>query len=171
MGAAMIGVSNWNASIDQLTETSSGSRVRRVGTMAMSSNAYTRRARLARPISSSFTSPAYARATRPSRRMRVECFCAAEMYRNQAPARQARRDRECQTGTMHVNADPIESLRRRTSMKWAAFPPDVLPLPVAEMDFPLAEPIASVLIDAIKRSDTGYAPPTSDLPPPFARVA
>jgi cystathionine beta-lyase len=72
---------------------------------------------------------------------------------------------------MHVNADPIESLRRRTSMKWAAFPPDVLPLPVAEMDFPLAEPIASVLIDAIKRSDTGYAPPTSDLPAAFASFA
>src|SRR5690606_9780413 len=36
---------------------------------------------------------------------------------------------------------------------------------------PLAEPIASVLIDAIKRSDTGYAPPTSDLPAAFARFA
>ncbi len=69
---------------------------------------------------------------------------------------------------MTVNADSLDSLRTRTSMKWAAFPDDVLPLPVAEMDFPLAEPIASVLTDAIRRSDTGYAPPTSDLPSAFA---
>ena len=33
---------------------------------------------------------------------------------------------------------------------------DVLPLPVAEMDFPLAAPIASALHAAIDRSDTGY---------------
>ena len=39
IGAARNGMSNWYASIDQLTETSSGSRVRRLGTMAMSSNA------------------------------------------------------------------------------------------------------------------------------------
>ena len=39
IGAARNGMSNWYASIDQLIETSSGSRVRRLGTMAMSSNA------------------------------------------------------------------------------------------------------------------------------------
>jgi hypothetical protein len=39
IGAAMIGDSKWNASIDQLTDTSRGSRVRRLGTIAMSSNA------------------------------------------------------------------------------------------------------------------------------------
>ncbi|MHA6695440.1 MalY/PatB family protein [Homoserinimonas sp. A520] len=72
---------------------------------------------------------------------------------------------------MIVNADSLETLRTRTSMKWAGFPTDVLPLPVAEMDFPLAEPIASVLVDAIRRSDTGYAPPTSDLPTAFAGFA
>ncbi len=37
------------------------------------------------------------------------------------------------------------------------FAPDVLPLPVAEMDFALAEPIAAALHDAVRRSDTGYA--------------
>ncbi len=72
---------------------------------------------------------------------------------------------------MIVNAEPLDSLRTRTSMKWAGFPADVLPLPVAEMDFPLAEPIASVLLDAIRRSDTGYAPPTSELPAAFAGFA
>jgi cystathionine beta-lyase len=72
---------------------------------------------------------------------------------------------------MIVNADPLESLRARTSEKWASFPPDVLPLPVAEMDFPLAEPIQAVLLDAIRRSDTGYAPARSELPNAFAEFA
>lgn len=44
----------------------------------------------------------------------------------------------------------------RTSAKWAAFPPDVLPLWVAEMDYPLAPPIAQALHEAVDRSDTGY---------------
>ncbi len=44
----------------------------------------------------------------------------------------------------------------RTSAKWRAYPADVLPLWVAEMDFPLAAPIAAALHDAIDRSDTGY---------------
>ena len=44
----------------------------------------------------------------------------------------------------------------RTSAKWMAYPEDVLPLWVAEMDYPLAPPIAAALRDAIDRSDTGY---------------
>jgi len=72
---------------------------------------------------------------------------------------------------MTVNVDSLESLRTRTSVKWAAFPADVLPLPVAEMDFPLAEPIASVLMDAIRRSDTGYMYPTGELPAAFAEFS
>lgn len=44
----------------------------------------------------------------------------------------------------------------RTSAKWGYFAPDVLPLWVAEMDFPLSPAIASALHDAIDRSDTGY---------------
>ena len=47
-------------------------------------------------------------------------------------------------------------LRRRTSMKWRSYPPDVLPLWVAEMDVPLAEPVARALTDAIALGDTGY---------------
>jgi cysteine-S-conjugate beta-lyase len=53
-------------------------------------------------------------------------------------------------------ADPMDILRSRTSAKWRMFDPDVLPLPVAEMDYPLAEPIAEALHAAIRRSDTGY---------------
>src|SRR6186713_2000297 len=55
MGAAITGMSKVKASIVQLTLTSCGSRVRRLGTTAMSSNAYALLARLARPISMSLT--------------------------------------------------------------------------------------------------------------------
>ena len=50
----------------------------------------------------------------------------------------------------------IDQLRQRTSMKWRAHPADVLPLWVAEMDVPLAEPIADALNLAVSRGDTGY---------------
>lgn len=72
---------------------------------------------------------------------------------------------------MDVKAEPLEKLRMRTSMKWRAFPDDVLPLFVAETDYPLAPPIADVLAAAIRNSDTGYAPPTSELPEAFAAFA
>ncbi len=57
--------------------------------------------------------------------------------------------------------DPLEQLtlaelRTRTSTKWREHPPEVLPLWVAEMDVPLAEPVQRVLHDAVARSDTGY---------------
>ena len=51
----------------------------------------------------------------------------------------------------------INQLRRRTSAKWHYYPSDVLPMWVAEMDVPLAEPIAQVLRQAIEIGDTGYA--------------
>lgn len=53
----------------------------------------------------------------------------------------------------------LTELRRRKSAKWSGYAEDVLPSWVAEMDFPLAEPIARALHDAIERSDTGYANP------------
>jgi cystathionine beta-lyase len=53
----------------------------------------------------------------------------------------------------------IAQLRRRTSQKWQQYPPDVLPLFVAEMDFALAPEVANALHEAIDRSDTGYAWP------------
>lgn len=72
---------------------------------------------------------------------------------------------------MDVTADPLEKLRQRTSMKWRAFPDDVLPLFVAETDYPLAPVIAEALTAAIQISDTGYAPPVSELPQAFAGFA
>jgi cystathionine beta-lyase len=50
----------------------------------------------------------------------------------------------------------LEQLRRRTSMKWRRYPPDVLPLWVAEMDVPLAEPIVRAVEQAMAIGDTGY---------------
>lgn len=51
---------------------------------------------------------------------------------------------------------PIEEMRTHKSEKWRAFPEDVLPLPVAEMDFPVAEPIRRVLTEMVNKSDLGY---------------
>ena len=63
-----------------------------------------------------------------------------------------------------------EELRRRRSMKWRRYGPDVLPLWIAEMDTPLAEPIAGALGQALDRGDTGYAHP-GHLPEAFAEFA
>jgi cystathionine beta-lyase len=62
---------------------------------------------------------------------------------------------------MPVGADPFEELsldqlRTRTSMKWRAFDPDVLPLWVAEMDVALAPPVRDALLAAVAAGDTGY---------------
>jgi cystathionine beta-lyase len=51
----------------------------------------------------------------------------------------------------------LDQLRQRTSEKWRHYPEDVLPLWVAEMDVPQAEPVAAALHRAIDRGDTGYA--------------
>ena len=41
-------------------------------------------------------------------------------------------------------------------MKWRTYPDDVLPLWVAELDVPLAEPIVRAVTDALALGDTGY---------------
>ncbi|MGY6023314.1 MalY/PatB family protein [Streptomyces spinosirectus] len=50
----------------------------------------------------------------------------------------------------------LDHLRRRTSMKWRTYPADVLPLWVAEMDVPLAEPVVRAVTEALALGDTGY---------------
>ncbi|MDN0197815.1 MalY/PatB family protein [Streptomyces sp. S.PNR 29] len=55
-----------------------------------------------------------------------------------------------------LRALTLDQLRCRTSMKWRTYPEDVLPLWVAEMDVPLAEPIVRAVTDALARGDTGY---------------
>jgi len=55
-----------------------------------------------------------------------------------------------------LRALSLERLRRRTSMKWRTYPEDVLPLWVAEMDVPLAEPVVRAVREAMELGDTGY---------------
>src|SRR5262249_2725774 len=64
----------------------------------------------------------------------------------------------------------LDELRARRSVKWRRYPDDVLPAWVAELDFPLAPPVHRVLVDAVARSDTGYAN-VDGLPAAFAEFA
>jgi cysteine-S-conjugate beta-lyase len=64
----------------------------------------------------------------------------------------------------------LDRLRRRRSQKWRAFPPDVLPAFVAEMDYDLAEPVLATLRSALDLDDCGYANPAG-LGEAFARFA
>jgi cysteine-S-conjugate beta-lyase len=51
----------------------------------------------------------------------------------------------------------IAELRRRRSEKWRAYPPDVLPAFIAEMDYDLAAPVLDALRSALAHNDCGYA--------------
>ena len=62
-----------------------------------------------------------------------------------------------------VNIPPLDELRKRSSEKWRRFPADVLPLPVAEMDYEIAPEIRQRLKDLVDRSDTGYLGPIPEL--------
>jgi cystathionine beta-lyase len=54
----------------------------------------------------------------------------------------------------------LERLRRRTSQKWKRYSADVLPLFVAESDFPTPPAVAKALHEAIDIGDLGYAGPS-----------
>jgi cystathionine beta-lyase len=59
--------------------------------------------------------------------------------------------------TAQILGGSADELRRdRTSLKWTAHPPDVLPLWVAEMDAAPCEPVARAVSEAVRRGDTGY---------------
>jgi cystathionine beta-lyase len=72
---------------------------------------------------------------------------------------------------MDVEAESLERLRQRTSEKWRAFPPDVLPLFVAEMDYPLAQPIIDAVLERVRASDSGYVSGATDAGLAFAGFA
>jgi cystathionine beta-lyase len=63
----------------------------------------------------------------------------------------------------HLVVDPLPVLRKRRSAKWRTYPGDVVPLTVAEMDYPLADAIVRPLREAVERSDTGYAAAVPEL--------
>jgi cystathionine beta-lyase len=58
----------------------------------------------------------------------------------------------------HAQLDDLDLavLRQRKSEKWHTYPPEILPAWVAEMDFPIAEPIKQVLQQAVDHWDVGY---------------
>jgi cystathionine beta-lyase len=76
------------------------------------------------------------------------------------------------TGFNFENLD-LQWLRRKESVKWRRAEPDVLPAWMADMDFPVAEPIGEAISAAVRRGDLGYPPwsnwmGSSPLAEPFA---
>jgi len=65
----------------------------------------------------------------------------------------------------------LSELQTHRSEKWRSFPKDVLPLPVAEMDFPVADPIRQTLREMIDHSDLGYLGPIPEMGTAFAGFA
>lgn len=61
--------------------------------------------------------------------------------------------------SIDLSVPSVELLHERRSEKWALFERDVLSVTIAEMDYPLAEPVAQALRAAIARHGLGYAPP------------
>ncbi len=65
----------------------------------------------------------------------------------------------------------LSELATHHSEKWRAFPPDVIPLPVAEMDFPVATPIKELLHSLVDNSDMGYLGAIPELGQAFSSFA
>lgn len=72
---------------------------------------------------------------------------------------------------LEVTALPLAELRARTSEKWREYPDDVLPLFVAETDFPLAPAVADALQQAVATGDTGYIASRNPLAGSYAAFA
>jgi len=70
-----------------------------------------------------------------------------------------------------ILGEGLEELRRsRTSVKWSAHPPDVVPAWVAEMDCAPCSEVVEEVTEALRRGDTGYAV-SGGLAPAFAGFA
>ena len=67
-----------------------------------------------------------------------------------------RRPRVAGMSTPLLGATEAELRRDRTSVKWVAYPPDVLPLWVAEMDAAPCPAVTRAVSEAMHRGDTGY---------------
>ena len=72
---------------------------------------------------------------------------------------------------LDVKAPDLASLLLHKSEKWTGFARDVLPLPVAEMDFPVADPIKKLLHDMVDASDLGYLGNIPEMGTSFAHFA
>ncbi len=60
-----------------------------------------------------------------------------------------------------LSVPPLDELSRRRSEKWALWEPGILSATIAEMDYPLAEPVRDAVVAAIDRSDLGYGVPAA----------
>ena len=72
---------------------------------------------------------------------------------------------------LDVKAPDLASLLQHKSEKWTGFARDVLPLPVAEMDFPVADPIKKLLHEMVDASDLGYLGNIPEMGTSFAHFA
>lgn len=70
-----------------------------------------------------------------------------------------------------VKVPSLSELATHRSEKWRAFPPDVIPMPVAEMDFPIAPPIKELLHSMVEKSDLGYLGAIPELGEAFSSFA
>lgn len=64
-----------------------------------------------------------------------------------------------------------EQLRARRTAKWTLYPPDVLPMPVAETDVLPAEPVRNALVRAVQAGGLGYPPMDGGYQGAFAEFA
>lgn len=62
------------------------------------------------------------------------------------------------TAPVGLKMPSLAELQQRRSDKWAGYAPGVISATIAEMDFPIAEPVAVALHAAVARSDLGYPP-------------
>ena len=56
----------------------------------------------------------------------------------------------------HLHVLTADQLRARRTAKWSHFPPDVLPMWVAEMDFPIAAPVREAVERTARAESFGY---------------
>lgn len=70
-----------------------------------------------------------------------------------------------------IQTPTLETLLLRHSSKWRRYPSDVLPMHVAEMDFPIAEPIQKRIITMVSESDLGYLGPIPEVASSFSKFA
>jgi cystathionine beta-lyase len=66
-------------------------------------------------------------------------------------------------GTMSYDFDRLVDRRSTNSLKWRRYDPDVLPLWVADMDFPAPPPVLEALRRAVEHGIFGYAIPAREL--------
>ena len=70
-----------------------------------------------------------------------------------------------------IKSPSLADLQTHRSEKWRTFPHDILPLPVAEMDFSVAEPIRQILSEMVSASDLGYLGPIPEMGISFSGFA